>query len=183
MSDVRGAGSGPLPGLTTSAVQDEAHIGPNWELRGELIDGVRLSEVRNIVTGNGATTELWRREWSTGMSELAQVIHVALEPGAVSAWHLHRSQSDGVFVVGGSLRLVLYDPREGSPTAGKVDVLHLSNVRPTFVLIPTDVWHGLEVLGHEPARFVNCFDACYDYDDPDEWRLPHDSDEIPYRFS
>jgi hypothetical protein len=29
---------------------------------------------------------------------------------------------------------------------------------------------------------VNYFDLQYDYTDPDDWRLPPDTDEIPYRF-
>ena len=42
--------------------------------------------------------------------------------------------------------------------------------------------HGVQTLGAEPACFVNSFDHAYDYDDPDEWRLPFDTEEIPYRF-
>lgn len=183
MSDAPDPSSTSLPGLTTSATQSAAAVGRDWMRRQELIDGVQCSEVRHIVTGHGVTTEVWRSDWSTGMSDVAQVTVVTLEPGTLSAWNLHRSRRDGVFVIAGHLRLVLYDPRETSPTVGKVDVLHLSYVRPTFVLIPADVWHGVQVIGGQPARFVNCFDVCYDHDEPDDWRLPPESDEVPYQFS
>jgi len=183
MSEVPGVSSTPLPGLTTPAVHRAATVGPDWIPRSELIDGVQRSEVRHILTRHGATTEVWRRDWSTGMSEVAEVIVITLEPGTVTEWNLHRSRQDGVFAIAGQLKLVLYDPREASPTMGKVDVLFLGHVRPTFVLIPADVWHAFQVIGRQPATWVNCFDECYDHDEPDDWRLPPDSNEIPYRFS
>jgi dTDP-4-dehydrorhamnose 3,5-epimerase len=169
--------------LTTAAHKDSAHMTTDWQERRELIAGVSLREVRNVVTGNGVTTEVWRREWPSGLGDLNQLIHVRLRPSAVSAWHLHRQRQDGIFVVGGMMRVVLFDPRRHSATAGKLDVLHLSHVRPTLVVVPPSVWHGVQVLGNEPACFINCFDRAYDYDDPDEWRLPPDTDEIPYRFA
>jgi dTDP-4-dehydrorhamnose 3,5-epimerase len=55
-------------------------------------------------------------------------------------------------------------------------------MRPTLVVIPPGVWHGLQVLSAEAATFVNFFDRAYDYSDPDDWRLPLDSPEIPYAF-
>jgi dTDP-4-dehydrorhamnose 3,5-epimerase len=169
--------------LTTSAVKDPPHMRPDWTLDRELIEGVELYEVRNVVTGNGVTVEAWRPAWTAGLATLAQIVHVTLRPGAISAWHLHRLRYDGVFVVGGSLRVVLFDARRDSATNGQVDVFSLSHVRPMLVTIPPAVWHGVQVLGSEHARFVNCFDRPYDHDDPDEWRLPADSSEVPYRFS
>ena len=94
----------------------------------------------------------------------------------------HERQVDRLFVVYGSLRLVLYDGREASRTRGKVDVLILSPLRPTQVAIPPGVWHGLQNLEPDTSMFVNMFDHAYRYDDPDEWRLPPDTDAIPWRF-
>ena len=80
------------------------------------------------------------------------------------------------------LRAVLYDDREGSPTRGGLDVLHLGLERPTLLVIPPGVWHGIQNLDGTPSTFVNYFDEQYAYDNPDDWRLPPDTDEIPYRF-
>ena len=110
------------------------------------------------------------------------MINVSLRPGAISAWHLHQKKTDHLFTTGGHLRVVLYDDREGSATRGQVDILHASPMRPQVVVIPPKVWHGIQVLGAEPGTFVNYFDDAYDYDDPDDWRLPKDTDEIPYAF-
>jgi dTDP-4-dehydrorhamnose 3,5-epimerase len=155
---------------------------PDWEVDVERIQGVRTREVRNVVTGNGITTELFRKDWGIAEAEITAMIHVTLHPGAISAWHMHKLKTDHLFVVPGTLRAVLYDGRDESRTRGQVDVLNLSPLRPLLVVIPPEVWHGIQVLGAAPASFVNFFDREYDYTDPDDWRLPPDTSEIPYQF-
>ena len=114
----------------TSARKDDAHIDRDWVVRRRLIDGVQVREVSNIVTANGVTTELYRPDWGIVEGTIQQAIHVALRGHAISAWHQHQQRWDYVFVVGGHLRVVLHDPREGSPTRDQVDVFHLSPARP-----------------------------------------------------
>lgn len=165
-----------------SATKDEAHITPEWDRKDERIEGVRIREVKHIITGNGVTTELFRKDWGVVDGEIVQAIHVTLNPQAISAWHMHKFRADYLFVVVGMFKVVLYDDRDASPTRGRVDVFHLSAMRPLLVSIPPEVWHGVQVLSAEPGSFVNLFNQAYDYEDPDEWRLPPDSLEIPYRF-
>jgi dTDP-4-dehydrorhamnose 3,5-epimerase len=167
----------------TSAVKDEPHVTPTWDVSMDLIDGVTLREVRNIVTRNGVTTEVFREDWGVTPRPVEQVIHVALRSGAISAWHMHERKTDHVFVTTGLMRAVLYDDREGSPTRGKLNVLNLSPMRPQLLVIPNRVWHGLQNLYDRDSTFVNYFDLQYDYRDPDDWRLPQDTDEIPYTFA
>jgi dTDP-4-dehydrorhamnose 3,5-epimerase len=38
-------------------------------------------------------------------------------------------------------------------------------------------------IGDGPAAVLNAVDRAYDYEDPDHWRLPADTPEIPYRFT
>ena len=182
--------SSPLPSAALPASEtpaegrkDAAHIDRNWTIDRRLIDGVLVHDVRNIVTANGITTELYRPDWGIVDGTVQQVIHVALRAGAISAWHQHRMRWDFLFVVGGHLRVVLFDPRPESPTRGQVDVFHLSPARPTLLAVPPWIWHGVQNLAHEASCFVNMFDRPYDYTDPDEWRLPADTDAIPYRFT
>jgi dTDP-4-dehydrorhamnose 3,5-epimerase len=147
-----------------------------------LPGGVEVHEVRNVVTRNGLTTEVYRSDWSPGQAAVAQVLYVTLRPGAVSAWHCHLAQLDRIFCVAGSVKLALYDDREGSATRGQVSELHLDRARPTLVTVPPGMWHGLKNLGAGDCAFLNFFDRLYDHADPDEWRLAADTDEIPYRF-
>jgi dTDP-4-dehydrorhamnose 3,5-epimerase len=110
------------------------------------------------------------------------MIHVDFRPGALSAWHMHRNQTDHIFVVAGTIKVVLFDDREESATRGNLEIYHLSPLRPTLLVVPPEVWHGLQNLEAGHSSFVNFFDRRYEHDDPDEWRLPPDTDEIPYRF-
>src|SRR5258708_40002694 len=87
-----------------------------------------------------------------------------------------------MFVNQGHLKLVLYDGREDSPTCGRLTELHIGDARPAFVVVPVGVRHGLQNLGAIDALMINFPSFAYDYADPDHYRLPWDSDQIPYSW-
>ena len=89
---------------------------------------------------------------------------------------------DRLFVNQGHLKVVLYDGREESPTRGQVMELHVGDARPAFLVIPIGVWHGLQNLGASDALVLNYPTNPYNYKDPDHYRLPYDSEEIPYTW-
>jgi dTDP-4-dehydrorhamnose 3,5-epimerase len=167
----------------SSAAKDAAHVTPEWEVaREDLIEGVRTYEVKNIITRNGVTTEILREDWGVVAGPVRHAIHVSLHGGAISAWHMHELQTDHIFAIAGALKAVLYDSREDSPTHGVVNEFRLHPMRPTLLAIPPGVWHGLENVSPETSCFINYFDHAYNYENPDEWRLPADTQDIPYRF-
>ncbi len=163
--------------------QDGASVTRNHKLLRRYPDGVTVHDVANIVTRNGLTTEIWRADWNTAPAPPQQAIFITLRPGVVSAWHRHARQLDQLFVVGGAVKLVLFDPRDGSSTRGQVFELFLDRARPCLVTVPPSIWHGFQPLGNEPVSIVNFFSAMYDHADPDEFRMPLDSPDIPYRFA
>jgi dTDP-4-dehydrorhamnose 3,5-epimerase len=166
-----------------SAVKDEPHVTPDWQIAIDLIEGVQTREVRNVVTANGVTTEVHRDDWGIVGGGVQQVIHVSLRAGAISAWHMHREQTDHIVPTAGMIRVVVYDPREASPSHGRVEVFNLSPMRPSLLLIPPGLWHGVQnMIASEFSSFINLFDRPYEHDDPDEWRLPIENDQIPYEF-
>ena len=162
--------------------KDTQTVDAGGKLRLHLPEGVLLHEMPNILTGNGITTEVFRQDWGLAPEEVRHIIHVRLHAFAISAWHRHTLQTDRIFVTDGAARLVMFDAREGSPTRDKVAELRLGRMRPMLVVIPPGIWHGLQNLGGSECGFINFFDRAYQYDDPDEWRLPLDTPEIPYRF-
>ena len=167
-----------------TAIKDQEHITPGGSLIAERIAGVVIREGSNIVTRNGHTTEIFSSPWELPVESVRHVILVSLKPSAVSAWHMHLAQTDQIVAIDGMLKLVLYDPREDSPTRDRVDVFHLSPMRPTLVVIPPGIWHGIQNMdGGRFSSFLNLFDRPYDHSDPDEWRLPRTNDRIPYDFA
>jgi dTDP-4-dehydrorhamnose 3,5-epimerase len=174
--------------MLEGAVKDKGHVSPNWDFKYDLIDGVRMKDVRNIVTKNGITRELYRPDWRTADDKkvvdgtVQHMIFVSLRGHAISAWHMHEIQTDHIYPINGLGKLVLFDGREGSKTKGKVNQFNVSPMRPTLFVIPPGVWHGLQNMDTPEFQFINFFDRPYEYDKPDEWRLNWNTDKIPYKF-
>lgn len=168
--------------MLKDAKKDQQTATADGKLTRTLLEGVSQKEIPNIITRNGVTTELYRPEWLVGPDQVRHIIHVILRADAISAWHVHEHQTDTIFVTSGSVKLVLFDDRPNSTTRGDINVFHLSRLRPTLISIPPGIWHGLQNLDHSESSFINYFDRAYVYTDPDEWRLPLDTDKIPYRF-
>jgi dTDP-4-dehydrorhamnose 3,5-epimerase len=170
--------------LLPGAARDTQTITAEWTPSSmPLIDGVQIREVRHVVKATGHLTEIFRADWCLDDRPVDQVFQVELQPGAISAWHAHDATLDRLFVTEGLGRIVLYDRRRSSPTQGLVNELRVSARRPMLVVIPPRVWHGMQNTGDAPMRVLNIVDRAYDYRSPDHWRVPHDSAEIPYRFT
>lgn len=165
-----------------AGVKDEQSVTEDWTPLRDGIAGVKLHEIPNLVTQNGVMTEIFRADWGVAEGTIEQTIYVALRGDTISAWHMHLLKTDHLMVVSGALRVVLYDGREDSATQTRLEVLYCSPMHPTLLVIPPGVWHGLQNLEATPSAFVNFFDRAYDPKDPDDWRLPLDTEEIPYRF-
>ncbi len=169
--------------LLPGAEQDKQSITADWQFtKTPKIQGVRLREVRNVPAGDGAVTEVFRRDWGLDEGTVDQVFQRTLLPGGVSAWHAHASTADRLFVADGYMRIVLYDARENSTSFGQCDEFLLGTIRPGLVIVPPRVWHGIQNLSDKSSLILNLVDRAYQYEDPDHWRLSPDSPEIPYRF-
>jgi dTDP-4-dehydrorhamnose 3,5-epimerase len=168
--------------MIEQAVKDRPSANAAWELAPPTISGVQVKDVRNMLTANSAIAEAYRQDWGLHDRQIRHIITVSVWPGAVLAWHLHRIQTDHLFAVSGTFQAALYDDREDSPTYRVLNVLRLSNLRPGVLVIPPGVWHGFKNLTGQEAHFINYFDHAYRYDDPDEYKLPPDTDLIPFSF-
>lgn len=167
-----------LPG----AKKDPQIITSSWAKLQPFIDGVCVHEVLPVPGDRGVLTEVFRPEWDPSGSPVVQVFQVRLFSGAISAWHCHVRATDRLFVSLGLVKLVLFDGRPGSPTLGRVNEFHIGEVRPALIVVPPSVWHGVKNLGAADALILNLPTNAYRYEDPDHYRLPPDTPEIPYRW-
>ncbi len=147
-----------------------------------LIDGVVAREMPNMMKGNGVLTEIFRADWFENPRPLAQVFQSIIFPGGISAWHAHALTTDQLFAACGSVHIVLYDARTHSPTFGQVNEFRVGSFRQALVIVPPGVWHGVRNFGPDNAILLNLVDRAYEYTSPDHWRLPIDTDQIPFRF-
>ena len=163
--------------------RDTQSITRDWQFVNQrVIDGVQLKQVGVVMTGYGVLTEVYRKDWMLDGGGVDQVFQSCLEPGAISGWHAHAETTDRLFVATGRMRIVLYDSRRASPTFKLLNEFRAGEGRPTLVVIPPRVWHAVENIGSAPALLINAVDQAYRYEAPDHYRLPLDTDQIPYRF-
>ena len=172
-----------FPGLIHDAIKDSQSITADWQpTRQSLIAGVRVHEIKNVIKGNGLLTEIYRKAWDLDDLPIAQVFQVLLHPKSLSAWHAHADTTDRLFVNQGLIRIVLYDGRDESSTRGHINEFRLGLVRPALIVVPPQVWHGVQNFGPDTSALLNLVDRAYEYEDPDHWRISEDSPQIPYHW-
>ncbi|HEV7488271.1 MAG TPA: dTDP-4-dehydrorhamnose 3,5-epimerase family protein [Thermoanaerobaculia bacterium] len=169
--------------MLSGARKDPQLVTKEWEKIEKQIDGVVVREVRHVPRDHGVITEIFRPEWDPTGLPIVHIYQSRLFPGAIGAWSCHGTTIDRLFVNQGHLKVVLFDGREGSPSYRRVVELHVGDARPAFVILPAGVWHGLQNLGSSDALVINCPTKAYNYEDPDHYRLPFDSPEIPYSWT
>lgn len=151
-----------------------------------MIHDVETKDLQINADSRGSLTEIWRSDWSFyDEDDEPEMSYVSMSyPGIVRAWHRHRrGQIDHFVVPKGKVKVVAYDDREESPTRGEVDERIIGEGNMVAVRVPGDCWHGFEVVGDQRAFLVNFPTELYDYENPDEERLPYDSDRIPYEWT
>ncbi len=147
-----------------------------------MIEGVQVRQLRPIHDERGYLMEMLRSDWPE-FERFGQLYVTVAYPGVVKGWHYHKVQTDHFIVVRGTAKVACYDPREGSRTRGEVNEFFLGERNPLLVKIPPLVVHGFKAVGGDPAYLINVPTESYNYEAPDEFRIPHDSPEIPYDWA
>jgi dTDP-4-dehydrorhamnose 3,5-epimerase len=164
--------------------KDRQIVRSDWQPSDPIaIEDVRFKVITSVLTDNGTLTEVFRHDWQLDDRPVQHVFQRLLEPGGISAWHMHRLTTDRLFCAFGRVKVVLFDARIAAASHGAVAEFRMGRERPGLLVIPPGVWHGVQSLGTEPALMLNVVDHAYDYEDPDHYRVPQDSPEVPYRFA
>ena len=87
---------------------------------GALIEGVSARRAKVLPDERGRLGEIMRAD-DPWFKKFGQVYFTTTYPGVVKAWHFHKKQTDHFYVVKGTVKIGLYDKREGSPTYGVVN--------------------------------------------------------------
>jgi dTDP-4-dehydrorhamnose 3,5-epimerase len=169
--------------MIPGARKDGPLVTNEWQKLQKPIEGVVVREVLHVPRDHGIITETYRKEWDPSGEPVVHVYQSRLFPGAIGAWSCHAKTIDRLFINQGHVKIVLYDDRDDSPTRGALMELHVGDARPSFLIIPVGVWHGLQNLAATDALMLNYPTNAYDYEDPDHYRLPYDSPEIPYSWA
>ena len=143
-----------------------------------MIDGVRVKKLKVLPDERGRLMEILRSDDEI-FQQFGQVYITAVYPGVVKAWHYHKVQTDNFCVIHGMMKVVLYDDREDSPTKGQVNEFFMGQHNPIVLQIPKGLFHGFKCISDHEAICLNVPTACYNYEQPDEYREPAHG-KIPY---
>lgn len=146
-----------------------------------MIEGVEIKQLKRHADERGFLMELLRSD-DPIFTKFGQCYVSMNYPGVVRAWHYHKKQDDFFVVVKGMIKVGLFDMREGSPTRGEVNEFYLGDNNNILLKIPVGVAHGYKTVGVEPSLLVNFPSEVYNAQEPDEHRLPWDTDEIPFNW-
>ena len=161
---------------------DVQTVTPAGERVQSLIEGVRVRPAVTHPDERGELCEIFNPAWGVHEAPLVYVYTSSVRPGRIKGWVLHRLQDDRIFALLGAFKIVLYDARPQSPTHGMVNEIFVGERNRALVVIPAGVFHAVQNVGTTDAVFVNMPTRPYDHANPDKYRLPIDTDEIPYRF-
>ena len=143
------------------------------------IQDVHTKKLRIVSDERGWLMEILRCDDEI-FKKFGQVYLTTAYPGVVKAWHYHKKQVDNFTCVHGTMKVALYDARPDSPTCKALMELFVGERNPILIQVPPGVYHGFKAIGNETAYFVSIPTLPYDYKNPDEYRLPPDTSEIPY---
>lgn len=144
-----------------------------------MIEGVVVKQLKPLVDERGWLMEILRKDWDV-FAQFGQVYVTAAYPNVVKAWHMHKKQTDYLVCIAGMVKLALYDERDWSKTRGEINEFVIGEQNYVLVKVPPEVWHGFKVISQKAALVLNTPTELYDYKTPDEYRLPPDTDKIPY---
>ncbi|MEJ5306742.1 MAG: dTDP-4-dehydrorhamnose 3,5-epimerase family protein [candidate division WOR-3 bacterium] len=146
-----------------------------------MIDGVFIKDLKYNCDERGRVMEILRID-DPFFTKFGQVYMTTNYPGVVKAWHCHQKQIDFVCCVKGMIKLVLYDMRENSKTYKELMEIFIGDFSPKLVVIPQGVYHGWKNIGEFESIVVSTISEPYNRENPDELRLPYNTDKIPYNW-
>lgn len=141
------------------------------------IHDVRVTPLRRIPDERGAVFHMLRED-SPGFERFGEIYFSIAYPGVVKGWHIHKRMTLNYAVPVGMVKLVCYDDREGSPTRGVVQEVHVGELNYALVTIPPLVWNGFKGEGTRPALVANCATIAHDPEEID--RMDPFDNEVPY---
>jgi dTDP-4-dehydrorhamnose 3,5-epimerase len=160
-------------------VRDRQTVTADGRRTDALLEGVVVRDLVTHVDERGTVCELFDPRWGVSPAEMVFAYTFTIRPGHAKGWGLHHDHEDRYAFLEGELEVVLFDAREDSPTAQQESRLFLSELRRQLVIIPRGVWHAERNIGERDVRVVNFPTIPYDHANPDKYRLPLDTDQLP----
>ncbi len=142
-----------------------------------MIDGVRVVRLQRFADERGSVL-LMLKETDPHFVHFGEIYFSTVYAGVVKGWHLHERMTINYAVPVGSIKLVLFDDRDGSATRGQLQELFVGESNYALVTVPPHIWNGFKGMGHPYSVVANC--ATIPHDPTEITRLDPFSSKIPY---
>lgn len=143
------------------------------------IDGVRIIPLKQIRDERGMVMHMLRAD-APHFERFGEIYFSQVKSGVVKAWKKHKLMKQFFAVPFGTIKLVIFDDRAGSPTKGITQEFTVGVDHYGMVIIPPMVWYGFQALGGGDALIANC--PTMSHDPSEVERLDEDADSIPFRW-
>ena len=142
-----------------------------------MIDGVKVIPLRQIADERGKIMHMIKST-DPHFENFGEIYFSCAWPGAVKAWHIHKSMTINNAVICGRAKLVIYDGRPTSQSNGELMELFIGEDNYVLVQIPPGLANGYKAYGDKMVVLANCATEPHD---PDEMiRLEPFDKSIPY---
>ena len=162
--------------------QDVQTVTPEGASVQRLIEGVKILPAVTHPDERGTLCEISSLALKAHPAPIVYVYQFTIRPGKVKGWHIHHLHDDRIFISQGTVKVVLYDNRPGSPTYQMINEIYRAEYHRTLMVIPAYVFHAHHNVGQTEALFISMPTRIYNHESPDVYRLPLDNNTIPYRF-
>ena len=171
-----------LDATLQESVKDTQMVTPDGAILGNHLHGVNFREVTTHIDARGSVVEMFDPRWNWHSDPLVVAYSFTIKPGYAKGWNLHKHHENRYFLLQGEMDLILFDVRPDSPTLGQVQKITLSDRRRGTINVPTYVWHADHNIGSRDCVVINFPTKPYNHEDPDKYRLPLETQLIPYTF-
>jgi dTDP-4-dehydrorhamnose 3,5-epimerase len=145
-----------------------------------VIDGVRVTPLRRIPDERGTIYHMLRAD-DPHFEQFGEIYFTSIYPGVVKGWHRHREMTLNYACVFGRVKLVVYDDRPASATAGELLEVFLGPDDYSLVSIGPEIWSGFKGMSEPFAIIANC--CTHPHDPSRTTRVDPFDNDIPYDWA
>ena len=144
-----------------------------------MIKDVVVKSLRKIVDERGCIMHMLKKT-DPEFEKFGEIYFSTAYPCVIKGWHVHKEMALNYAVIKGDIKLVLFDPRENSPTKGEVQEIFIGDKNYCLVKIPPGIINGFKNIGTEEAIVANC--ATHPHDSDEIVRIDPFTKDVPYKW-
>ena len=129
-----------------------------------MIDGVKIIPLKQIPDERGSVKHMLRCD-DPWFEKFGEIYFSTVYPNKFKGYHFHKEMALNYTVPFGTIKLILWDNREGSPTKGEYQEIYMGKCNYVLVHVPPQVWNAFAGLGTEEAIVANCATLPYSEDE------------------